>query len=112
MSDAATRRADFRFYAQLNDFLPVQRRMVTFGCVFDGRPTVKDMIEALGVPHTQVDLILVNGESVHFGHHLDDGDRVSVYPVFETLNIAPEARLRPRPLLASADGPARAPTCR
>ena len=28
---------------------------------FRGRTAVKDMIEALGVPHTEVDLVLVNG---------------------------------------------------
>ena len=53
---------------------------------------------ALGVPHTEVDLILVNGESVDFSYLMQDGDRVSVYPTFETLDIAPVLRVRPRPL--------------
>jgi hypothetical protein len=51
-----------------------------------------------GVPHTEVDLILVNGRSVGFDHRLEDGDRVSVYPVFEALDVTPVVRLRPRPL--------------
>ena len=59
---------------------------------------MKDLIEGLGVPHTEVDLILVNGLSVDFGHSIDDGDRVSVYPVFETLDISPATLVRPRPL--------------
>ena len=37
------------------------------------------MIESLGVPHAEVDLILVNGESVGFDYIVQDGDRVSVY---------------------------------
>ena len=59
---------------------------------------MKDSIEALGVPHPEVDLVLVNGASVGFDYLLRDGDRVSVYPVFEALDIAPVSRLRPAPL--------------
>ena len=65
---------------------------------FDGRPAVKDLIEALGVPHTEVDLILANGESVDFAYGVRDGDRISVYPVFESLDIGPVVRVRPEPL--------------
>jgi len=90
--------AEFRFYEELNDFLPPARRKRDFIYAFQGRPAVKDAIEALGVPHPEVDLILVNGESVGFGHPLGDGDRVSVYPVFESLEIAGATRLRPQPL--------------
>ena len=59
---------------------------------------MKDVIESLGVPHTEVDLILVNGASVGFDYLVRDGDRVSVYPVFESLDITPLVRVRPQPL--------------
>jgi uncharacterized protein with PIN domain len=94
--------ATFRFYAELNDFLPVDRRKVEIPYRFHVSPTVKDAIEALGVPHVEVDLILVNGVSVGFDHRLGNGDRVSVYPVFESLDIAPVVRLREAPLRRSA----------
>jgi uncharacterized protein with PIN domain len=90
--------AEFRFYAELNDFLPATRKFRPFPVAFDGRPAVKDPIEALGVPHTEVDLVLVNGRSVPFSHRLGDGDRVAVYPCFEALAIEPAQRLRARPL--------------
>ena len=90
--------AVFRFYAELNDFLPTRRRRITFAYRFDEGQSVKHLIEALGVPHTEVDLVLVNGESVGFGYLARDGDRVSVYPVFESMDISPVARVRPRPL--------------
>jgi len=93
--------ACFRFYEELNDFLPADRRKVSFTHVFQGRTAVKDMIETLGVPPTEVDLILVNGRSVDFAYIVQDGDRVSVYPVFESLDITPLVRLRPRPLRIS-----------
>jgi uncharacterized protein with PIN domain len=52
----------------------------------------------MGVPHTEVDLVLVNGRSVDFGHRLSDGDRVSVYPMFEAFDISPVSRVRALPL--------------
>ncbi len=90
--------AHFRFYAELNFFLPPQRRQATFSRAFEGRVAVKDMIESLGVPHTEIDLILVNGESVDFSYIVQDGDQISVYPVFESFDITPVVRVRPKPL--------------
>ncbi|MEA3411853.1 MAG: Mut7-C RNAse domain-containing protein [Pseudomonadota bacterium] len=88
----------FRFYEELNDFLTPGRRKVAFRHIFDRRASVKDMIESFGVPHTEVDLILVNGESAGFNRIVRDHDRVSVYPVFESLDVSPLLRLRERPL--------------
>ncbi len=109
--------AHFRFYAELNDFLPPERRQVAFTHVFAGRVAVKDMIESLGVPHTEVELILVGEDdvrgpgavpgagaragasrSVDFSYLVQDGDRISVYPVFESLDVAPVPRVRAEPL--------------
>lgn len=59
---------------------------------------MKDLIEGLGVPHTEVDLVLVNGVSVGFSKHVTDGDRVSVYPVFEGMDISSVSKVRPTPL--------------
>ncbi len=90
--------AEFRFYEELNDVLSAERRKRPFVYAFCGNPAIKDAIEAIGVPHTEVDLILVNGVSVSFDYRLQRGDRVSVYPVFESLDIGPLTRLRPLPL--------------
>jgi uncharacterized protein with PIN domain len=59
------------------------------------------MIESLGVPHPEVELILVNGRSVDFSHIVADGDRISVYPVFESLDVSSLIRLRDAPLRES-----------
>lgn len=91
-------RVTIRFYEELNDFLPPARRKRDVEFEFSGRRSVKDLIESLGVPHVEVDLILVNGESVGFGRIVADGDRISVYPVFESLDIGTVTRLRPDPL--------------
>ena len=92
----------FRFYEELNDFLPVARRKTRFAHTFSRRASIKDMIESLGVPHTEVELLLVNGHSVDFSHIVADGDTISVYPVFESLDIRPLLRLRADPLRKTA----------
>lgn len=90
--------ATFRFYEELNDFLPAERRKRDFAVEVDRARSVKDAIESVGVPHTEVDLILVDGLSVDFRHLLRGGERVAVYPMFESLDISPLVRLRPLPL--------------
>jgi len=91
-------KAIFRFYEELNKFLPKRRRKTDFQVNFKRRRSIKEMIEALGVPHTEIDLILVNGKPVEFTYRLQDGDRVSIYPVFEFLNIENITGLRKIPL--------------
>lgn len=88
----------FRFYEELNDFLPPERRKQDFDVTCPRRATTKHMIEALGVPHTEVELILVNGESVGFDRLLDDDDRVAVYPKFEAFDVSSLLRVRSAPL--------------
>ena len=90
--------AEFRFYEELNDFLPANQRKTSFQWPFFNTPAVRDVIQAIGVPHTEIDLVLVDGESVVFAHNLKGGERVAVYPVFERLDISPVIRLRPEPL--------------
>jgi hypothetical protein len=90
--------ASFRFYAELNDFLDPADRGRPLDYRFDGGPAIKDPIETLGVPHSEVDLILVDGNSVGFGHRLGDRERVAVYPVFEGFDISPLQQLRAKPL--------------
>jgi uncharacterized protein with PIN domain len=87
-----------RFYAELNDFLPRDRRFESFRQPLGQQQTVKDLIEAAGVPHTEVDVVIVNGTSVAFDHRLGNDDVISVYPMFESIDIGPILRLRPQPL--------------
>lgn len=89
---------ELRAYAELGDFLPLHERGSTIRRPFRPHQTVKDVVEAAGIPHTEVDLIVVGGDPVPFDHRPAPGDRLAVYPVFETLDIGPVARLRPAPL--------------
>ncbi len=77
--------ATFRFYGDLEVFLPPCAHERERRYLFSGNPSVKDAIEAQGIPHPEVALILANGDPVDFDHPLASGERISVYPAFRTL---------------------------
>jgi len=85
--------ANIRVYADLVYFLPRGRGQSPVAYSFHGEPSIKDAVEALGIPHPEVELILVNGMPVDFGYHLQHGDRVSVFPVFRSLDLPPSMSL-------------------
>lgn len=85
----------FRFYAELNDFLPQERRGRDVPYRFTVPPTVMDAIEHFGVPHTEVELIVCAGEVVASSYRLRDGDRFSVFPVFESFDVSALCGRRP-----------------
>ena len=87
-----------RFYEELNDLLPPDQRKLAINLVLKQPGSVKDLIESMGVPHTEIDLIVVNGESVAFNYRVQDGDHISVYPVFEALDISPLVHCQTKPL--------------
>lgn len=89
--------ATFRFYDALNDFLARERRGRAFGTPCAREATTKHMIEALGVPHTEVELLLVNGAPAGLDTLLEEGDRVAVYPRFYRLDVADLVRVRRQP---------------
>jgi len=95
MTGNRERQAVFRFYAELNDFLPPHRRSVPISHSFELPASVKDMIESMGVPHTEVDLILLDGTPVDFSRAVQDGNRISIYPAFSSVDISPLPQLRP-----------------
>lgn len=92
------KKVTFRFYEELNDFLPKEKKKKRFEHNYIARVSVKDVIESFGIPHTEVDLILVNKKSVGFDYIISDRDDISVYPVFESLDITEVQHLRPEPL--------------
>jgi uncharacterized protein len=89
--------ASFRFYAGLNDFLSPAHRQRSVAAPCARQATSKHMIEALGVPHTEVGLLLINGEAASLERVLRDGDRLAIYPAFSTLDIGALRALPPLP---------------
>jgi len=91
------RSASFRFYGPLNDFLPAAYRQTTVICTFQGSASVKDVVEALGIPHPEIYLLLANGSPVDFSYIVREGDRVTAYPTFFALDVADLTRVAPPP---------------
>lgn len=90
--------ASILFFDNLNDFLPARRRQVIFTHPFEGAPSVKDMIESLGVPHPEIGLILVNNRPVKFDYHVAHGDSIHVYPTGNTLSYDRDDTVIPPPV--------------
>lgn len=92
--------SSFRFYGDLNDFLQAKRRQLTFSHTFENG-SVKDLIESLGVPHTEVSAIFANSLPVDFNHSLAENDSIEVYG-FDAPSLPADAvPLRPPYPLAS-----------
>lgn len=72
--------ASFRFHGELTEFLPRERRELAFAYACARAATLKNAIEALGVPHTEAALVLVNEERATLARIVREGDRVEVYP--------------------------------
>lgn len=89
--------AYFRFYGDLNDFLPPDRQHQYIEYSFERRAAIKDVIEALDVPHTEVDVIVVHDASVGFDYILRDRDRVAGFPWTLDADVDSPRHLRPRP---------------
>ncbi len=95
-------RAEFRFYGPLNDFLPVALRQTTLRRALHGTPAVKDVIEAIGVPHPEIGLVVVNGEPVAFAFRVSPGDRVAVFPPFHSIELGAVVGVAPPALPVTA----------
>jgi sulfur carrier protein ThiS len=82
----------FRFYGRLNDFLPPFRRGLRFRQVLGTHWSVSDALAVVGVPHSHVDVVVVNGTPVELSYVLDDGDRVALYPPFRSIDLGDTVR--------------------
>lgn len=89
--------AVFNFHGELADFLTTDNSPVKRVYRFKGTPSVKDAIEAQGIPHTEVEHVTVNSEPVDFTYNLKSRDQVEVYPVSCVRNSDCKFRLRGDP---------------
>lgn len=94
-----TRTIRCRFYGALNRFLAPSHRYRAFSCAVKGIPAIKDTLEALGVPHTEIDCIVVNGRAVTFSYQIRGGERILVYPDAGNVRLKKIIRrsLKPKP---------------
>ena len=87
------RHVEVRAYAELTDLLGATSVEAPVG---EPR-SVKDLVESVGVPHPEIDLLLVDDEPVGFDHLVRGGERVAVYPPMRSLRPEPGSTLWPTP---------------
>ena len=78
-----------RFYGELNSYLPFAKRGRSFIADYKNQTSVNRLFESICVPTSTIDLILVNGEAVGFDYLLKANDHISVYPLFQSIDISP-----------------------
>lgn len=87
----------FRFFGSANDFLPAGQRNREFAHHFRGTPSVKDRIETLGAPHTEVAHVRVDRTFCDFSRRLCGDEHVEVFSADVPVAHAPVRRLNDPP---------------
>jgi hypothetical protein len=83
-------RIDLHFDSGLAFFLSKQDRATALTRILREKTSIKDAIEACGVPHPEVDLVQSNGATVPFEHQLQTDAVVEVYGVVASPATAEE----------------------
>lgn len=73
----------FNFHGSLNDFLTEEDRGHALEYRVGSAPAIKDAIEATGVPHPEIGLVIAGGEALPFSYLLKGGEEVHIYPHHE-----------------------------
>ena len=91
------------FFGELNDYLSEAQRDTDIEHAFQKPRSVKDLVESVGVPHPEIDVIIVDGVSVDFSYLVQDGESIRVFPAhYHDDHHAPDGRpvrhLLPEPI--------------
>ena len=92
--------AAVRFHGELAGLMGPAARAKGLAYPVDRRASIKDVVEALGVPHSEVYAIEADGRAVDFSYLLEDGARVDVHPAVPPVAVTRPTLLRPEPLPA------------
>ncbi len=86
------------FNRELNQFLSREKRHQIYQVISHDARTIKDLIEAEGIPHTEVDIIKVNGDVVDFHYQIKSGDQIEIFQLITPKNLDMIVRLGRPPL--------------
>ena len=81
-------------HGDLDFFLRSEARGRSIERTLSEKTSVKDVIEACGVPHPEIDLILVNEKPVDFHYAIMNDANIEVYPVGTSFPYYNEKRLQ------------------
>jgi len=88
-------KATFLFHNELNVFLSQKKKNTKVEYQYRNSPSVKDSIEAIGVPHPEVAVILVNNQPVNFDYKISNHDEIEVFPYHHGLEIPDIVNIKP-----------------
>ncbi len=88
--------ATFTFYGALLDFLKPSEREQPIAYTFTGTPALKDAIEAIGIPHPEVAVILQHDTPAFFNSRLHTGQQIHVFPYQSKLPLPKGYALAPK----------------
>lgn len=72
--------ASFLFHGSLQDFLHLKGKRPAEIYAFKSTTSIKDAIEAIGVPHVEVSKVLVNDKEKDLAYLLQPDDKIEVFP--------------------------------
>jgi uncharacterized protein with PIN domain len=78
------RQATILVHGSANDLLPPGRRQHEFTISFELPAGVRDLIQATGIPHVELESVVRNGRPIDYTDRVDDGDQLllfSKYPL-------------------------------
>jgi hypothetical protein len=78
-----------RCYGALNDFLPLRNRGKTFPYRYRGSPSIKELLEGMGIPHVEIAHVLIDDDFAHWSKGMEGITRISVYPDFKEIKGIP-----------------------
>jgi uncharacterized protein with PIN domain len=87
-------------HGDLRDFLPAWRRREDPARIersLDGRPAVKDVLEAVGVPHPEVGALAVNGEPAVLARQVRPGEVLEAWPAADAARLGLPPAIPPAP---------------
>ncbi|EFL51711.1 protein of unknown function DUF82 [Solidesulfovibrio fructosivorans JJ]] len=90
--------ATLRFRGALRELLrrPAANGVVVYPVTREA--SIKDVIEALGPPHTEIHGIIADDRPVGFEHRLAPGERITIEPAVFPIDVFTPTLLRPTPL--------------
>jgi uncharacterized protein len=91
-----TKHARFDFPPQLTYLLKPDQRTGSFDYPFSGPQSAKHLIESLGIPHTEISKIMVNGVIQELQYLVKDHDHLQVYAVTNDESTSPGGLSEPR----------------
>ena len=76
-------KASFHFHGNLTDFIRIPGKVSLIDYSFAGHPSVKDAIEAIGVPHPEIKMVSANGHNISISEALYNGSYIEVFPFID-----------------------------